>query len=106
MNDPKTLLISQDASLVAAARDVIASIRGFRLVVVADTQTAVRQAMSVRDEGRSLGAGLRRQAPNHRERLGSRALVVSVPAKRHGVTVSGTNRKGDRKGTTDDVSKA
>ena len=66
----------------------------------------VRQAMSVRDEGRPLGAGLRRQAPNHRERLGSRALVVSVPAKRHGGTVSGTNRKGDRKGTTDDVSKA
>src|SRR4051812_27222685 len=41
----------------------------------------VRQAMSVRDEGRSLGAGLRRQAPNHLERLGSRALVVSVQAK-------------------------
>src|SRR5262249_31051202 len=38
-----------------------------------DTPTIVRQAMSVRDEGRSLGAGLRRQAPNHRERLGSRA---------------------------------
>src|SRR5262249_13500716 len=43
--------------------------------------TTVRQAMSVRDEGRPLGAGLRWQPPNHRERLGSRALVVSVPAK-------------------------
>jgi hypothetical protein len=66
----------------------------------------VRQAMSVRDEGRPLGAGLRRRAPNHLERLGLRAPVVSVQAKRHGVTVSGTDRKGDRKGTTDDVSKA
>jgi hypothetical protein len=47
----------------------------------ADTLMTVRQAMSVRDEGRSLGAGLRRQAPNHLERLGSRALVVSVQAK-------------------------
>src|SRR3954466_6966382 len=41
----------------------------------------VRQAMYVRDEGRPLGAGLRRQAPNHLERLGSRAPVVSVQAK-------------------------
>ena len=41
----------------------------------------VRQAMSVRDEGRSLGAGLRRQAPNHLERLGLRAPVVSVKEK-------------------------
>ena len=41
----------------------------------------VRQAMSVRDEGRPLGAGLRRQAPNHLERLGSRAPVVSVKEK-------------------------
>src|SRR3954465_3419250 len=31
--------------------------------------------------GRSLGAGLRRQAPNHLERLGSRAPVVSVKEK-------------------------
>ena len=43
--------------------------------------TAVRQAMCVRDEGRPLGAGLRRQAPNHLERLGSRAPVVSVKEK-------------------------
>ena len=39
------------------------------------------QAMCVRDGGRSLGAGLRRQAPNHLERLGSRAPVVSVKEK-------------------------
>src|SRR5512147_830207 len=37
--------------------------------------------MCVRDEGRPLGAGLRRQAPNHLERLGSRAPVVSVKEK-------------------------
>ena len=37
--------------------------------------------MSVRDEGRPLGAGLRRPAPNHLERLGSRAPVVSVKEK-------------------------
>src|SRR4051794_22063321 len=37
--------------------------------------------MSVRDEGRPLGAGLRRWAPNHLERLGSRAPVVSVKEK-------------------------
>src|SRR5512135_14917 len=43
--------------------------------------TIVRQAMYVRDEGRPLGAGLRRQAPNHLERLGSRAPVVSVKEK-------------------------
>ena len=41
----------------------------------------VRQAMSVRDEGRSLAAGLRSQAANHLERLGLRALVVSVKEK-------------------------
>ena len=43
--------------------------------------TTVRQAMYVRDEGRPLGAGLRRQAPNHLERLGLRAPVVSVKEK-------------------------
>jgi len=42
---------------------------------------SVRQAMSVRDEGGPLGVGLRRQAPNHRKRLESKAPVVSVPGK-------------------------
>ena len=55
--------------------NMILTIAGFGTT---DTPTIVRQAMSVRDEGRPLGAGLRRQAPNHRERLGSRAPVVSV----------------------------
>jgi hypothetical protein len=41
----------------------------------------VRQAMCVRDEGRSLAAGLRRQAANHRKRLWSKATVVSVTEK-------------------------
>ena len=41
----------------------------------------VRQAMYVRDEGRSLAAGLRRQAANHRERLRLRAVVVRVTGK-------------------------
>jgi hypothetical protein len=56
----------------------------------------VRQAMSVRDEGRSLAAGLRRQAANHLERLGLRALVVSVKEKAR-FDVSGVNRKDERK---------
>ncbi len=33
------------------------------------------------DEGRSLGAGLQEQAPNHLKLHGSRALVVSVEEK-------------------------
>lgn len=45
------------------------------------TPTTVRQAMCVRDEGRSLAAGLRRQAANHRKRLWSKATVVSVTEK-------------------------
>ena len=44
-------------------------------------RTTVRQAMCARDEGRSLAAGLRRQAANHRKRLWSRAMVVSVTEK-------------------------
>ncbi|TWU22869.1 hypothetical protein Pla52o_24000 [Novipirellula galeiformis] len=43
--------------------------------------TTVRQAMCVRDEGRSLAAGLRRQAANHRKRLWPKAMVVSVTEK-------------------------
>src|SRR5262249_26860225 len=54
---------------------------GWGMLLMCAMPTTVRQAMSVRDEGRSLGAGLRRQAPNHRERLGSRAPVVSVSEK-------------------------
>ena len=38
-------------------------------------------ASGVRDEGRSLAIGLQEQVANHRERLGSKALVVSVTEK-------------------------
>src|SRR6516162_8871246 len=58
------------------------------------TPMIVRQAMCVRDGGRSLGAGLRRQAPNHLERLGSRAPVVSVKEKaRHDRVRCGSERR-------------
>jgi DNA-binding NtrC family response regulator len=40
MKDPKTLLVSQDSSLIEAAREVISSTRGFQLEVVADIETA------------------------------------------------------------------
>ena len=50
-------------------------------VVCRAVRMMVRQAMCTREEGRSLAAGLRRQAANHRERLWSRALVVRVTDK-------------------------
>jgi retron-type reverse transcriptase len=54
----------------------------------------VRQAMCTRDEGRSLAAGLRRPAANHRKRLGSRASVVSVTEKaRHDLVREETERR-------------
>ena len=43
MNDPKTLLVSQDSSLMMAAREVISSTRGFRLEVVAEIETACNE---------------------------------------------------------------
>ena len=46
--------------------------------------------------GRSLAAGLRRQAANHRERLWSRVMVVSVTEKA-GLILSGRKRKDERK---------
>lgn len=45
----------------------------------------------MRDEGRSLAIGLQEQVANHHERLGSKALVVSVMEKvprRHQVWVN------------------
>jgi DNA-binding NtrC family response regulator len=45
MNDPKTVLVSQDASLIAAARDVIAVTRGFRLEVVAGIEAACKELL-------------------------------------------------------------
>jgi hypothetical protein len=58
------------------------------------------------DEGRSLGTGLQEQVPNHLRRLGSKALVVSTEGKGLGRTKSGDGQEEDRKGTTEDVSKA
>ena len=58
-----------------------------------------------RDEGRSLGAGLQEQVPNHLKLHGSRALVVSVDGKGMAKTVSGEVRGDERKRTTDEVSK-
>ena len=58
------------------------------------------------DEGRSLGAGLQEQAPNHLRRLWSKTMVVSIEGKGLGRTRSGDWQEEDRKGTTDDMSKA
>jgi hypothetical protein len=58
------------------------------------------------DEGRPLGTGLQEQVPNHLRRLWSKAMVVSAEGKGPGRTGSGDWQKEDRKGTTDDVSKA
>jgi hypothetical protein len=58
------------------------------------------------DEGRPLGTGLQEQVPNHLRRLWSKAMVVSAEGKGPERTGSGDRQKEDRKGTTDDVSKA
>ena len=58
------------------------------------------------DEGRPLGTGLQEQVPNHLRWLWSKAMVVSTGGKGPGRTGSGDGQKEDRKGTTEDVSKA
>ena len=58
------------------------------------------------DEGRSLGIGLQERVPNHLRRLWSKAMVVSTEGKGLERTKSGGWQEEDRKGTTDDVSKA
>ena len=58
------------------------------------------------DEGRPLGTGLQEQVPNHHRRLWSKAMVVSADGKGPGRTGSGNWQEEDRKGTTDEVSKA
>ena len=58
------------------------------------------------EEGRSLGTGLQEQVPNHLWRLWSKAMVVSTEGKGLERTRSGDWQEEDRKGTTDDVSKA
>ena len=58
------------------------------------------------DEGRPLGTGWQEQVPNHLRRLWSKAMVVSTEGKGLGRTRSGDWQEEDRKGTTDDMSKA
>jgi hypothetical protein len=58
------------------------------------------------DEGRPLGTGLQERVPNHLRRLWSKAMVVSTEGKGLERTRSGDWQEEDRKGTTDDVSKA
>ena len=58
------------------------------------------------DEGRPLGAGLQEQTPNHLRRLWSKAKVVNSEGKGLEITGSGDRQEEDRKGTTDEVSKA
>ena len=58
------------------------------------------------DEGRPLGTGWQEQVPNHLRRLWSKAMVVSTEGKGLERTRSGDWQEEDRKGTTDDVSKA
>jgi len=69
-----------------------------------------RKGLEVRncltDEGRPLGTGLQEQVPNHLRRLWSKAMVVSTGGKGPERTRSGGWQEEDRKGTTDDVSKA
>ena len=58
------------------------------------------------DEGRPLGTGLQEQVSNHLRRLWTKAMVVSAEGKGLERTRSGDWQEEDRKGTTDDVSKA
>ena len=58
------------------------------------------------DEGGPLGISWQEQVPNHHRRLWLKAMVVSAEGKGPGRTGSGDWQEEDRKGTTDDVSKA
>ena len=58
------------------------------------------------DEGRPLGAGLQELASNRLKLHGLRALVVSVEGKGMAKIMSGEDQGGERKRTTDEVSKS
>jgi len=58
------------------------------------------------DEGRPLGTGLQGQVPNHLRRPWSKARVVNAEGKGLAWTRSGDRQEEDRKGTTEEVSKA
>jgi hypothetical protein len=69
-------------------------------------ERAVRVRNCATDEGRPLGTGLQEQVPNHLRLLWSKAMVVSAGGKGLERTRSGDWQEEDRKGTTEDVSKA
>jgi hypothetical protein len=58
------------------------------------------------DEGRPLGTGWQERVSNRLRWLWSKAMVVSTEGKGLERTRSGDWQEEDRKGTTDDVSKA
>ena len=76
----------------------------------ATSTKAAEQAVGVRnyitDEGRPLGTGLQEQVSNHLRRRWSKARVVSTGGKGLARTRSDDGQKEDRKGTTDELSKA
>ena len=57
-------------------------------------------------KGRPLGSRLQERVPNHPRLLWSKAMVVSAAGKGLERTRSGDQQGEDRKGTTEDVSKA
>ena len=69
-------------------------------------ERAVRVRNGATDEGRPLGTGLQEQVPNHLWLLWSKAMVVSAGGKGLERTRAGDWQAEDRKGTTEDVSKA
>ncbi len=83
MMHPTTLLITQDHSLVNAVSEVIQSIRGFRLVVVPDVETACNEIIEhdeivvtlVHLDGKTNVSGL------------TRVLQVDAPERRPMVTI-------------------
>jgi len=80
-----------------------------RRLCATSTKTTERAAgvrNGTTDEGRPLGTGLQEQVPNHLRLLWSKAMVVSAGGKGLERTRSGDRQEEDRKGTTDDVSKA
>ena len=76
----------------------------------ATSAKTAEQAVGVRnyitDEGRPLGTGLQEQVSNHLRRRWSKARVVSTGGKGLARTRSDDRQKEDRKGTTDELSKA
>ena len=90
-------------------------LQGYQLTRYADdcvprARKAAEQAVGVRnyitDEGRPLGTGLQEQVSNHLRRRWSKARVVSTGGKGLARTRSDDGQKEDRKGTTDELSKA